>query len=43
MSLNPKEYVGGEKSFNIDAQGDIYPCTFVVGDTVHWIGNVFQA
>lgn len=33
---------GGEKSFNIDAQGDIYPCTFVVGDTVHWIGNVFS-
>ncbi len=33
---------GGEDYYNISARGDIYPCTFVVGDDSHWIGNVYE-
>lgn len=33
---------GGDDYYNINAHGDIYPCTFVVGNEAHWIGNVYD-
>lgn len=33
---------GGEDYYNINPRGDIYPCTFVVGDDSHRIGNVYD-
>lgn len=34
--------LGGENSFSIDSLGDIYPCTFSVGDSELCCGNVFS-
>ena len=33
---------GGTHSFNISPMGDIYPCSFWVGDPKYWCGNVVQ-
>lgn len=33
---------GGNDYYNIDAYGDIYPCTFVVGDKTHKIGSLYH-
>lgn len=33
---------GGIKEFNIDCNGNIYPCTFTVGDKSFVIGNILE-